>query len=198
MISYNGNFEAKKDSVIENLPAGVYVGKIIGAKVETQSIAGKSVDRLVIQLDVSEGEYTGHYRKQFEAAKGGRFTPKYKGVFRITIPQSGDQYESINKRILQNAAWALEQSNSGYKWDWDESKLKGLTVGFAVREADFVADNQLKTTTEICRLDSADDVRSGKAKTPKRRDLSEKQKQLLRDVEEGYTPLEGADEELPF
>ena len=203
MINYNGDFESKKDVAIVNLPAGVYVGKILGAKCEQQEIAGRQIDRLVLQLDVTEGEYKDHYQKLYEASKGGMFTPKYKGIYRLNIPQKGDQYEQMNKRILQGAAWALEQSNSGYKWDWDESKLKGLSVGFSVREADYlIEDNgelRTGTTTEICRLESVSDVREGKAKTPKKRELKDAQKKRLEEYStQNTTYTEVEEEELPF
>lgn len=205
MINYGGQFEAKQDVTISNLPAGVYVGKILGAKVENQTIGGRNIDRLVIQMDVAEGEYKDHYLKSYEASKGGMYTPKFKGVLRLNIPQAGDQYESMNKRILQGAAWALEQSNKNYKWDWDETKLKGLSVGFCVRDADFLIDDaegvRTGTTTEICRLESVDRVRSGEAKTPKKRELKEADKQRLAEQQtataaNSYVPVD--DEELPF
>lgn len=204
MINYQSeNFEAKKDMVNYNLPAGAYIGKILGAKVETQTIGGRTIDRLVLQMDVTDGEFAGHYVKQFENAKGGNFTPKFKGVLRLNIPVKGDQYEQMNKRILQGAAWALEESNSGYHWDWDETKLKGLAVGFSVREADYLIEDasgvKTGTTTEIYRLESVKEVASGKVKTPKRRELKEAQKQRLAESRmetEGYVKVE--DDELPF
>ena len=204
MISYNGEFESKKDVSITNLPAGSYVGKVLGAKVETQTIGGRDIERLVLQLDVEEGEYKGHYVKAYEAAKGGQYPAKYKGVLRLNIPKKGDQYESMNKRILQGAAWALEQSNKGYTWDWDESKLKGLSVGFSVRDADYLIEDgtgvRAGTTTEICRLESVDDVRQGKTKTPKRRELKEAQKQRLAEMAATTAAncTEVETDELPF
>lgn len=205
MINYGGEFESKKDVAVSNLPAGAYVGKILGAKVETQNIGGRDIDRLILQMDVTEGEYASHYQKIYEAAKGGQYPAKYKGVLRLNIPKAGDQYESMNKRILQGAAWALEQSNKGYHWDWDESKLKGLSVGFSVREAEYLIDDstgvRAGTTTEICKLESVADVRAGKVKTPKKRELKEAQKKRLAEATaaadgQGFAEVE--DEELPF
>lgn len=204
MINYTGDFEAKKDVAISILPAGVYVGKVLGAKVETQNIAGRDIDRLVLQLDVAEGEYTDHYRKAFEVSKNGMYPAKYKGTLRLNIPVKGDMYEAMNKRILEGAAWAFQESNPGYKWDNDESKLKGLSVGFSVREADYLiedADGVRKvTSTEICRLESVKEVKEGKVKMPKRRELKDAQKQKLAEysasVRETLTEVETDD--LPF
>ena len=205
MINYGGEFESKKDVAVSNLPAGAYVGKILGAKVETQNIGGRDIDRLILQMDVTEGEFANHYQKIYEAAKGGQFPAKYKGVLRLNIPKAGDQYESMNKRILQGAAWALEQSNKGYHWDWDESKLKGLSVGFSVREADYLIEDadgiRTGTTTEIVRLESVEEVRSGNVKLIKRRELKEEQKKKLEEYNKAtaqtFTAVE-VDDELPF
>lgn len=205
MINYGGEFESKKDVTVSNLPAGAYVGKILGAKVETQNIGGRDIDRLVLQMDVTEGEFANHYQKIYEAAKGGQYPAKYKGVLRLNIPKAGDQYEGMNKRILQGAAWALEQSNKGYHWDWDESKLKGLSVGFSVREADYLVEDagelRTGTTTEIVKLESVEEVKAGQVKPVKRRGLKEEQKKRLeeynRTTAQGFTAVE-ADDELPF
>lgn len=204
MIQYSGNFESKKDTPVSVLPAGVYIGKVLGAKVESQTIGGKTVDRLVLQLDVTEGEHKDHYVKQYEAASGGQYPAKFKGVLRLTIPKPGDQYEDMNKRFLQNAAWALEESNKGYHWDWDESKLKGLAVGFAVRDADALIDDdqgvRMISYTEICRLESIPEIKAGKVQTPKRRGLKDAQKRRLAEYSaqvHGFTEV-SADEELPF
>ena len=206
MINYNGQFESKKDVTVNNLPAGAYVGKILGAKVETQNIGGRDIERLIIQLDVTEGEYKDHYVKTYEAAKGGQYPAKFKGVLRLNIPKAGDQYEGMNKRILQGAAWALEESNKGYHWDWDESKLKGLSVGFSVREADYLIEDadgiRTGTTTEIVRLESVQDVKNGEAKPVKKRELKEEQKRKLeeynRQINQPKSLFTAVDEELPF
>lgn len=206
MINYNGSFEAKKDVSINNLPAGVYVGKVLGAKIETQEIAGRDIDRLVLQLDVAEGEYTDHYKKLYEASKGGMYPAKFKGILRLNIPVQGDQYEAMNKRILEGAAWCFQESNKGYKWDGDETRLKGLAVGFAVREADYLIEDangmRKVTSTEICRLDSVPEVKAGKCKVPKRRELKDAQKQKLAEYEgsmhRDFTEVETSDDDLPF
>lgn len=204
MINYKGDFQSKQDTAISHLPAGAYVGVVVDATVAVQSIGGRNVERLVLWLDVAEGEYKGHYGRQYEAAKGGMYAAKYKGVYRITVPQPGDQYESMNKRIMQGAAWAFEQSNKGYKWDFDETKLKGLAVGFAVRDVDYLIDDvqgvRVMSGTEICKLESVADVKAGKVQTPKKRELKEAQKQRLHEYaaeQMSAQPVE-TPEDLPF
>ena len=204
MINYGGDFAPHKDVATANLPAGAYVGKVLGAKVEDQLISGVLRSRLVLQLDVTEGEHKDHFVKAYEAAKGGAYPARFRGIFRITIPQKGDQYEGMNKRILQGAAWAFEDSNPGYKWDFDETKLKGLTIGFSVREADFLLDDaqglRLCSTTEICRLESAKEVKAGIVKPVKKRELKEAEKEKLKAYTSAALTVadDASTEDLPF
>lgn len=208
MINYGNknDFTPAQAVSVDLLPAGSYIGKIYGAKVEPVANPNGSYDRLVLQLDVTEGEYKDHFHKQFEAQKGGQYEAKYKGVVRYRIPVAGDQYEKQNKRILENVAWALEDSNKGYKWDWDESKLKGLSIGFTVRERDWLMEDaqglRTGTTTEIGRLDSVNKVRSGDVKPMKKRELRDAEKQRLQEYNAGVStsaqPTMVVDDDLPF
>lgn len=207
MINYEGknDFRAQQSVSYEALPAGSYVGKILGAKIEDVKTNNGSFQRLIIQMDVAEGEHAGHYKKLYDSQKDGQYAAKFKGVLRLNVPVKGSQYEATNKRIFENMAWALEQSNKGYHWDWDETKLKGLAVGFTVRERDWMMEQDgniaTGTTTEIARLDSVQDVRDGKCKLMKKRELSDADKQKIAQYNqntEDFAETAVEDEELPF
>ena len=204
MINYVGNFKPQEQVYVENLPVGAYIGKILGAKVESVKGNGREYERLVLQLDVTEGEHKDHYLKQYEASKNGQYGAKFKGVFRVNIPKAGDEYESMNKRILEGAVWCIEDSNNGYHWDWDESKLKGLAVGFSVREADWMMEDasgiRSGTTTEIGRLESINKIKEGKVKPMKKRELREDQKKRIKDLQTAseLNMTLATEEELPF
>lgn len=209
MINYGNknDFTPAQAVSVDALPAGTYIGKIYGAKVEPVATQNGAFDRLIVQVDVTEGEYKDHYHKQYEAQKSGQYEPKYKGVIRYRIPTVGDQYEKQNKRILENVAWALEDSNKGYKWDWDETKLKGLAIGFTVRERDWLMEDaqglRTGTTTEIGRLDSVNKIRAGEVKLMKKKELRDAEKQKLQEhnAGAGYAsaqPTMVVDDELPF
>lgn len=203
------NFPNKKDfnpqegtqsSGIAPLPAGAYVGKIYGARVE-ESAGGL---RLAIQVDVEEGEYAGHFHRRFNADQGGRFPARYKGVTRLNIPDANTPADRAQwqTRAFESLAWALEQSNPGYHWDWDEAKLAGLAVGFTVREKDYYIpeSGNSGTTTEIFAFWPVEKIRAGEVKTPKKRELSPadraRMEQAQQDTADGYTPAQNV--ELPF
>lgn len=159
-------YEAKNTVVSsEMLPAGCYVVSIIGAKEES----GQYGSRLIMQVEIIEGEFAGFFRKQFDAQANSSFGQKYKGVYRLRVPaDDGSEQDQWSKQSFNGAMWAIEQSNTNYKWDWNEANLKNKVVGIAVREHTKTFDSGNRGTyTEIAYLVPVEDVRSGKAKTPK-------------------------------
>ena len=171
MKQYKG-FEAKKTSGGSQLPvAGAYVGEIQGVKVEpTQFDASR--EQLVLMLEITEGEYKNRYHEVF-ADQQERFggDVKYKGSLRIKIPKESDgKEEAWIQRVFEEAIWCIQESNDGYSWDWDETKLKGKKVGFSVRDTYYTVDGKDRQSTEIGRLESIKEVRDGKVKPMKARD----------------------------
>ena len=192
--------EGTQSTGMAPLPAGAYVGKIYGARVEDTP----NGQRLAIQVDVEEGEHAGYFHRRYNADQGGRFTARYRGVTRLNIPDASTPADRAEwqKRALEALAWALEQSNEGYHWDWDEAKLTGLAVGFTVREKDYYIpeSGNSGTTTEIFSFWPVEKVRAGEVKTPKKRELSQadraRMEQAEQDTAAGYTPAQTI--ELPF
>lgn len=152
------------------LPAGAYAGVIRDIRID----GNEPNQSLVFCLEVTEGEYAGYYAKRYQhdaerARASGDFTAKYKGVYRLRIPNPGNTYTrnvEWDVRNFNNAIWAIEQSNPGYHWDWKEQLLKGKLVGFSVRDASY----QGNAYTEIGRLEDINAVRAGKVKPMKPRD----------------------------
>ena len=143
------------------LPKGLYVAKINNVKID-----GEAQDqRLVIRLDITEGEYAGYYTKRYNAdrERGGQYEPKYKGDYSIQIPDQGNPrrtHYDWDVRAFSNAMWAIEQSNPGYHWDWNETGLKGKAVGINVRGGTYNG----KPYTSIGRLESIQMIKDGTAK----------------------------------
>ena len=140
---YNGA-QAQRMTGGAALPAGGYVAQIQSARVETYSWGTV----LVIAYDVAEGEHKDHFRKQFE--ENNDPNRKWKGTFRLTVPNEQSQYFSTEKRTFNNFIFALEESNSGYHFNWDEKHLKGKFFGALVRNKEFLSDKNEKITTTEC------------------------------------------------
>ena len=162
MKAFNGLEIKKSVSANEPLPAGGYVAKILNAKVEEYSWG----EVLVISFDIAEGEYKDFFSKQYK--ENTREDKKWKGNFRLTVPQESNQYFDSQKRTFGNAIWAIEESNSGYHWDWNEAALKGKRIGvlFGNVERQSKAGN-LYWATVCGGTASVDDVLEGTYKLPK-------------------------------
>ena len=84
------------------LPPGIYEGHIIAAKVDEKNT-------LLIQLEIDKGEYAGFFRRLFESDQGGQYTARYRGVYRIQLPDCQDaQYDNWRQHQLEGAVWAIE------------------------------------------------------------------------------------------
>ena len=168
-------YEAKKSGgYIQLPPEGSYIGQIQAVRVE--KTYDKTHDQLVLLLDITEGEYANRYTEQYNDAKERYPDTKNQGVFRIAIPEENDPAElAWMKSKFEGSLWAVEQSNPGYAWDWDEKKLAGKKVGFSVRKSFYTGKDKDgnpvdRETTEIGRLESIDEVKAGKVKPMQPRD----------------------------
>ena len=150
--------EAAGNGKFEMLPAGPYVAEILDVRID-----GKEPDQtMVLRLDVTEGEQAGYFtrRYQHESENGGKYEPRYKGVFRIRIPNDENtkaMYPESDKRKFNDAIFRIMRSNEGYKWDWNEQGLIGKTVGINMQAGEYNG----APYTSIGRLEIAEDVRKG-------------------------------------
>ena len=170
MKAFNGLEIKKSVSASEPLPAGGYVAKILNAKVEEYSWG----EVLVISFDIAEGEYKDFFSKQYK--ENTREDKKWKGNFRLTVPNEGNQYFDSQKRTFGNAIWAIEESNPSFRWAWDENALKGKMVGVLFRNFEWsMDDGRSGWSTECCTFVSVEDVRTGNFKQPKDKPLKRKE-----------------------
>lgn len=192
MISYNGMKSEASGGNLGQLPAGAYVAKIL--KVE---IDGKAPDqRLVLKMDVAEGDYENFFMDKFKAqkAKNSNYEVTFKGVYKLRIPNPDNQkalYPESDIRRFNDMIYRVERSNPGYHWDGDEQKLKGLTVGINMQEDEYNGSK----FTRIGRLEIAEDVRNGLVKPMKARERKEEPAPQV-DPQSGFTAVET--DELPF
>ena len=159
MKAFDGFRSEASGKAYEQLPPGAYVATIKAVKIE-----GHEPDQtLILRLDIAEGEYEGYYTKRYmhdTKNEKTKYPAKYKGDFRIRIPNPDNKramYPESDLKRFNDAIYRIENSNSGYRWDWDENGLKGLTVGISVQQGTYNGSN----FTKIARLEIADDVRKG-------------------------------------
>lgn len=192
MKQFDGYKSEAPSTKFPMLPAGTYVAGIKNVKID-----GKEPDQqLVLRLDIIEGEWAGYYTKRYErdSQNARDYQAKYKGDFRLQIPDPSNPKRSHpewDTKAFNNAMWAIEHSNPGYKWDWNEGSLKGKIVGINVREGSFNGN----VFTQIGRLEVADDVRKGIIETMKPRAPRSDATEPATDPGTGYFI---ATDEVPF
>ena len=150
------------------LPAGGYEAKIINAKVVNYDGSNGSYERLEIAVDITAGEYKDYYKQDFDS--NTRDDKKWRGVARFYVPtDDGSEKDEYTKSVLKSVTDALEDSNKGYHWDWDETKLKGLKVGILVRDKEYEIDGKHGFSPEIFRFTDINRIREGKFTVPKQK-----------------------------
>lgn len=165
MKQFNDYDQAKKEAQASGgakLPAGAYVCKVLGVKYEN----GKdgSSDQILLQIDISEGEYKDFFQNQYKNST--RDDKKYKGIARVWIPtDDGSDKDAKTKKSFAGWTSSFEESNAGYSWDWDETKWKGKTIGIVFGETGTRIDGKDIIYTEARFAVSVDKVRKGEAPT---------------------------------
>lgn len=179
MRKYRNWENVKAAPEYQALPAGGYICRIMGAEVKTfQRRDGGSFEQLQISLDVAEGEHKDHYAQEYRAQNTE--DKRWKGVLRLYLPdESGTEQDNFTASRLKAAVEAIEDSNSGYHWDWDERKLKGKLVGCLFRSEEWDFDGRTGWKTQPFRLIDAARIREGKFQIPKDKPLKKEQVKAL-------------------
>lgn len=147
----------------DSLKPGGYIAKIINV------VDNGNKEYLEILFDIADGEFKDYYKKLFDSRNfwGGRFYKSYK--------------ESVIN-FFKGFTIAVENSNFGYKWDFDEQKLKGKLIGVVLREEEYVPTQgehagEVRTKLGVQEVRSVDEIRKGNFKVKDKKVLETKQQQ---------------------
>lgn len=124
------SIEVKDYGTYEKLKLGGHIIKILEANVvQTTGKDGNVFEQLNLKYDIAEpDEQAGFYQRKFvEKAQKDAVTAKWSGMTRISIPE--DNSEEFIKENFKRFTTSVEDSNPGYKWNWEEATLTGKTVG---------------------------------------------------------------------
>lgn len=179
---------AKAFAEKEVLPVGGYIVKILN--VETLEYTWGEV--LNISFDIAEGEQKDFYKRDF--ANQMQEVKKWKGNYRLNVPKDdGTEKDGWTMSKFKSAIVAIEESNGGYKWTWDEQTLKGKFVGALFHKSEWEYNGSTGFYTACHSLRSADFIRSGDFTIPA-------DKLIKRDVPKGFTDVTDADmdSDIPF
>ena len=200
MIERPSNWnEVREFSERRELELGAYVCKIKQAGVHTNADGSQPGAQLCIVFDITEGDYTGFYAADFAA--NTRADKKWKGVLRLFLPRNdGSDKDEWTKSTLKGFCTAVEKSNPGYQWNWDEASLVGKTVGIMFRNEEWDYDGKTGWAVRPFRAISTDSVRSGDYTLPADKPLKNKAAAPVGGEYNpgGFSEINNDDGELPF
>ena len=119
--------EAKGMDDYKPLPAGAYKCKIMKAEVYVGQSGNES---LKVMVDIINGDFKDYFTNRYKNdtrndKKWDNNACKYLGLGETGLP------------FLKGFITSVENSNVGYKWDWDETKLKGKEIGCVFRYEEY-------------------------------------------------------------
>lgn len=170
----------------ERLKAGGYICKIKSAK-EEKSKSGKRM--LVIALDILEGDKKDFFKKRFD--EDTRTEKKWPAgaIYRQML--EGEKAAGFLKGLMTS----LEASNEGFKWDWDEKKLKDLKCGAIFGEEEYEKlDGSIGTSTKVKFIRTIKVIQDGNFKVPELKKLPQKGEAF----EDFVNSVTSDNEDLPF
>jgi len=193
MIRKPNNWENVQEySVREKLPVGAYVCKVKQVALQQNSTG----QVMCILYDITEGDYQGFYARDYQGQNND--TKKWRGVLRMWLPKDdGTPNDENTKRKFKGMVTSFEESNPGYRWNWDENSLVGKTVGILYRNEQWEYNGKGGWAAKPLRCMSAQKVRNGDFTIPADKPLMGE----ARDT--GYTAAPAgmtavADPDLPF
>lgn len=111
--------EAKGMDDFKPLPIGAYECIIKDARVNKNPDTGKETFK--VSVDISGGEYNGYFQKKYD--NNTNADKKWDNNACRYLVFQGD-----NASYFKGFITCVENSNLGYKWNWDESTLTGKKI----------------------------------------------------------------------
>lgn len=176
-IDWN-NVEEVKD--FEKLPAGGYVCGITSIEDKPDK------EYLYLEFDIAEGEYKNYYRNLYDSKGfwGAHFIKSYK-----------EKARGFFKKMLT----AFERSNSGFKFDNDEKKLKRKLIGLVIGYEEYVGnDDKIKQRVIVIDFLPVEDIRAGRFTVPELKRLDDDEYDRVSDRNAGFNEESDDQGDLPF
>jgi len=157
----------------KKMPAGGYVCAIQAVRVDGKDGYGNAIDyvaeKMYVKLiwDIIEGDFAGRYSEDY-----------------WTVPEHDYGHQFFlswkNMSAFKNSIQCLDESNPGFdalsafradKWELFVGKKLGLVIG----EEEYIAnDGNVKTRYTLPRIKSVQDIREGRYRVPKLKELANK------------------------
>ena len=197
MRPFNNYDTTQTISARAQLPVGAYICQILKAEEKVYSSPKGEWHKLEVSFDICEGEHKDFYANDYRSQSGE--DKKWKGVLRMNIPSDdGSDADNWAKRSFKTNILAIEESNNGYHWDWNEAQLKGKTVGIVFRSEEWEYNGKRGWRTAPFKMVPAADVKSGNIKIPDPKPLNGKAASQASTAADLSDFVEVASADLPF
>lgn len=181
------------------LPEGGYVCKILNAEEKAYKSSKGEFHKLEVSFDIIEGEHKGFFAADYHSQQNE--DKKWKGVLRMSVPtDDGSDLDEKIKSAFKTNITAIEESNDGYHWDWNEAGLKGLVIGCLFQLQEWEWEGRSGWKAQPYGFADAEKIRSGDFKVPKPRPLKGKASSAPATNNNSLADFEEiiADSDLPF
>jgi len=174
--------EVKESEVVEGLKLvpGAYPVQI------KEVIDHPDKEYLEIRFDiVKDKTYADWFKKQEESFG----TWPNAGIYRAS-------YKETATKFFKAFITAIQKSNQGYVWNWDEKSLKGKFFVAVFGEEEYKAtDGTIKVSIKCREARSIEAWQKGEIKTPELKKFIPKVEELFNDLNNNYTIN---NDDLPF
>lgn len=197
MIKRFGDYEQTQAyGNYERLPKGGYVMQIKNVEIRQNS----NGDYLFISADIYEGDYIQFFTREYKNQQAE--DKKWHCNYLLNIPKDdGSEQDAWTKRKFKTFTEALEDSNEGYHFDWDEQKFKGKLIGGLFNEREWETNKgMIVRSTNWGGVCSVDKIREGTYTLPKDRLLNPAPAPVVTSTDSnGFMDIPaGTDDDYPF
>ena len=183
------NWEQIKDTDEQGnstrLEPGAYVCKIL----KVEDVEDK--EYLKIAFDITEGEFKGYFKELFNNNTNADKVWSSGGILYRS-------YKKTAERFFASFITAIEKSNDGYKWNWDEQSLKNKTFVGNFREEEYISDGELKVSVKCHETRSTQALKDGNIKPLEIKRVSEEELRSYGLLDDKETKVSVQDDDLPF
>lgn len=163
--------------------AGGYICHITHVKDVPYDETTKKGDYLKIEFDIVHGEFKRYYLDSSLRNGGqwwGNFIRSYK-----------ESAQGMFKHFIN----CVEESNAGYKWDWQEQRLEAKLIGLVLGEEEYRKnDGSIGTRLIVKDIKTVEQIMDGDFKVPTTKKLDKPVTAPASD----FVMLDDPDSQLPF
>jgi hypothetical protein len=135
----------------KSITPGGHICKIAAAKVDTTR---NSDEMLVIMFDIFEGEFKAYYADQYKRKSATNPDVKWPGIYRQMTQGKGTPF-------FKGMITAIEESNPGFKWNWEEKTLTNKMFGGVFGQEEYEYNGDVRVATKCLFIRSVDAVKKG-------------------------------------